>query len=215
MLSRCIVCKRSTSDDEETEVLLCDACDAEAHLSCVGVKQVPNDAWYCDTCRARRKERDADVDEVKRRGYLEEALVADAVQQELKEAGTDSQQDEAFMQKDLLNFGDFNFRFCPNVLCAYCNLSERDLCSPFVIGQTPSEAAAYSELMKSAATEWQAIGPGDADQSGPQTPYFPLYCDSEIESVNGPIVHEFCAAMMEQARRQSLVRSLAGRHVGR
>jgi hypothetical protein len=188
-------------------VLLCDACDAEAHLSCVGIKHVPSDAWYCDACRARRNERDADADEVKRRGHLEEALVADAVRRELKESSIDDQHDEALMQKDPLDFGDFQFRFCPDVLCAYCNLSERDLCSPFVIGQTPSEAAASSELMKSSATESHAEKSGDTDQSGPQTPYFPLYCDSGIESVNGPIVHEFCAAMMEQARRQSLVSS--------
>ena len=34
-------------------VLLCDGCDNEAHLACVGLSHVPEGEWFCSSCRGR------------------------------------------------------------------------------------------------------------------------------------------------------------------
>ena len=41
--------------DEEgkQEVLLCDSCNAEAHIGCLGLEEVPKDDWLCQTCEER------------------------------------------------------------------------------------------------------------------------------------------------------------------
>jgi hypothetical protein len=48
-----VLCSNS---DESTDaqppavVLLCEGCDAEAHLSCLGLRRVPKKDWYCSAC---------------------------------------------------------------------------------------------------------------------------------------------------------------------
>ena len=34
-------------------VLLCDGCENEAHLACVGLSHVPEGKWFCSSCRGR------------------------------------------------------------------------------------------------------------------------------------------------------------------
>ena len=46
----CMVCGL-TSDP--FIILLCDGCDNEAHLSCVGLSHVPDGQWFCPSCRPR------------------------------------------------------------------------------------------------------------------------------------------------------------------
>ena len=46
----CMVCGL-TSDP--FIVLLCDGCDNEAHLACVGLSHVPDGDWFCSSCRPR------------------------------------------------------------------------------------------------------------------------------------------------------------------
>ena len=46
----CMVCGL-TSDP--FIVLLCDGCDNEAHLACVGLSHVPEGEWFCSSCRGR------------------------------------------------------------------------------------------------------------------------------------------------------------------
>lgn len=59
---RCYVCKGSTFEDDcpkpEDCVLLCDGCNAEAHLRCVSLGAVPSGDWYCESCSARIAARD-------------------------------------------------------------------------------------------------------------------------------------------------------------
>ena len=52
----CMVC--GLSSDPVTElVLLCDGCDKEAHLACVGLTQVPTGDWFCSSCRGHGRPR--------------------------------------------------------------------------------------------------------------------------------------------------------------
>ena len=45
----CMVC--GLSSDPVTElILLCDGCDNEAHMACVGLAQVPTGDWFCASC---------------------------------------------------------------------------------------------------------------------------------------------------------------------
>ena len=46
----CMVCGL-TSDP--FIVLLCDGCENEAHLACVGLSHVPDGEWFCSSCRPR------------------------------------------------------------------------------------------------------------------------------------------------------------------
>ena len=46
----CMVCGL-TSDP--FIVLLCDGCENEAHLACVGLRHVPDGDWFCSSCRPR------------------------------------------------------------------------------------------------------------------------------------------------------------------
>jgi hypothetical protein len=52
---RCLVCKESTyeEDCDGKQVLLCDGCNAEVHIPCVGFTSVPKGSWYCDHCKER------------------------------------------------------------------------------------------------------------------------------------------------------------------
>lgn len=40
----CFVCLKGGS------LILCDGCPNACHLSCAGLKEVPEDAWYCKEC---------------------------------------------------------------------------------------------------------------------------------------------------------------------
>ena len=195
---RCIHCRGSTFEDnvaEDDEVLLCDGCNAEAHLSCLTIDKVPTREWYCDPCadriasRVEGDETSLDIDS-HRRTDLEAAL----------------QEESALLQRDGLP----NPR--PLETCAYCGGSELDLCSPLVYGQSREE---FDEHMKN------FIGTLDLDQStsesqiqaAPAIPFFPLVMDPKSSKmvlsskkhsalVSCPVVHEICALKMCQARMQ-------------
>ncbi len=34
-------------------MLLCDSCNAEAHIGCLGLDEVPKEDWLCTACRGR------------------------------------------------------------------------------------------------------------------------------------------------------------------
>lgn len=52
---RCLVCKESTfeEDCDGKQVLLCDGCNAEVHIPCIGLTSVPKGSWFCDHCKER------------------------------------------------------------------------------------------------------------------------------------------------------------------
>ena len=43
----CRVCQRI---DDAASMLLCDGCESEWHMACVGLAEVPTDAWFCRGC---------------------------------------------------------------------------------------------------------------------------------------------------------------------
>ncbi|CAM9175781.1 unnamed protein product [Discosporangium mesarthrocarpum] len=47
----CMVCERN---DYQTEMVLCDSCDAEYHIFCLKppLKYVPHGDWFCPSCSA-------------------------------------------------------------------------------------------------------------------------------------------------------------------
>ena len=48
----CMVCGLSS---DVHLILLCDGCNNEAHMACVGLSQVPAGDWFCSTCRPPSK----------------------------------------------------------------------------------------------------------------------------------------------------------------
>jgi hypothetical protein len=47
----CRVCFSGSSTDQDL-ILLCDGCDCPVHQFCYGVKEIPDDDWFCDVCAA-------------------------------------------------------------------------------------------------------------------------------------------------------------------
>ena len=44
----CYICR---NEGEDSEMLVCDNCDyITAHLSCLRMRIVPTDAWFCEQC---------------------------------------------------------------------------------------------------------------------------------------------------------------------
>ena len=70
LAGRCIICNMLTNDSEEDDeeveeasakdeanrIMLCDGCNSEAHMSCLGLTDVPKGNWFCLTCETRRNE---------------------------------------------------------------------------------------------------------------------------------------------------------------
>jgi hypothetical protein len=185
------------------------------------------------------------------RSFVEAALMHEVVERELERAKEDADRNEG-LEQDLdddgnvtapsftpekrrridqlastseeivLTFGNYTFRTCPTQLCEYCSMSEADICSPLVIGQTWEEYVAHER----AHTSLVAKGFIKQSKRGQQTcvklklnghqiaapqppyPFFPLVgvnFDDE-HKLTGPIVHELCALNMTHARMSRKVR---------
>ena len=51
-----VVCSICGSGGHEGSLLLCDGCEAgAAHVACVGLDHVPEEAWYCGVCMSERR----------------------------------------------------------------------------------------------------------------------------------------------------------------
>ncbi|GAB5032928.1 phf isoform b [Nannochloropsis oceanica] len=50
-------CQACGGVEEPHRILLCDGCDGEWHLACVGLKRVPRKDWYCRECAKEMKRR--------------------------------------------------------------------------------------------------------------------------------------------------------------
>jgi PHD-finger len=208
---RCSVCMGSTFEDdlpEGDEVILCDGCNAEAHIRCLNMSSVPSSEWHCSACAERMAAREARVKhsfgdvESHRSREAEDALVIQALDRKVCQMPPDDNE----------------------LSCAYCGLSEYDVCSPMVVGQSRVEHDSYVMMCKPATAD--GIIPGKKDTKVKfivngefietptlEVPYFP-YVNSEHgrqileeaaqedERTKGqsPIVHEMCALQMFQAR---------------
>jgi uncharacterized Zn finger protein (UPF0148 family) len=58
--ARCGVCHR---DDDEAQLLLCDGCDQALHTYCVGLAEVPEGDFFCESCQRDRDAEDEEEDE--------------------------------------------------------------------------------------------------------------------------------------------------------
>ena len=62
----CHVCGEGASDrwGEDDEIVFCDGCDVQVHLSCYGLKRVPKGKWLCQGCADGVAPGDANAGEV-------------------------------------------------------------------------------------------------------------------------------------------------------
>lgn len=213
---RCSVCMGSTFEDdlpEGDEVILCDGCNAEAHIRCLNMTSVPSSEWHCSTCAERMAAREARVKhsfgdvESHRNRETEETLVIQALDRKVCQLPPEDNE----------------------LSCAYCGLSEMDVCSPLVVGQSRIEHDSYVMMSKPAVangiipgkrdTQVKFIVDGEYVERPPlEVPYFPFVnsqhgrqlleeaAAAQDESGDGlskgqsPIVHQTCALQMFQAR---------------
>ena len=124
---------------EGDDIILCDGCNAEAHLRCLNMTAVPSSEWHCSVCAERLAVREAragqgcvlkDVDTYRDK-EMEEELINRALDQKADEAN-------GFFFPE--NYSDEK--------CAYCGLGELDVCSPFVVGQCRTEHEAHLALCR-------------------------------------------------------------------
>ena len=58
-MATCSKCHKKEQPNDTDEMLLCDGCDLEIHVSCAGLTAVPKGDWLCEKCHqvldARRK----------------------------------------------------------------------------------------------------------------------------------------------------------------
>jgi hypothetical protein len=50
----CFHCGLETTEDDFGSTILCDGCDGEYHLTCVGLTSLPRITWTCSRCREER-----------------------------------------------------------------------------------------------------------------------------------------------------------------
>lgn len=104
-------------------------------------------------------------------------------------------------------------------MCSYCGLTELQLCSPMVYGQSRQEFQAHMKYSTQAVVN-DIIPDQEAtivkfsllkqEQKAPEPPlpYFPLFNEKNSKKLRGgrhlvsPIVHEICAYRMFAARVQ-------------
>lgn len=213
---RCVICKGSTYEEDigpDVEVILCDGCDAEVHLHCLNLTQVPSQAWHCPTCTERLAIRESKTDHSL--GNLEEFRSKD-VEDELINRLVDlktSFVDDSDVHIQTKNCGR-------EKICMYCGMMELDLCSPFVVGQSREEHEMYvkrfqypeaSDVFASNSSCTVKFFIDGFVQEPPKliAPYFPLLSSDDGKKLAQEIsatrkepveVHEICALNMFQAR---------------
>eukprot|EP01042_Synura_sphagnicola_P000235 gene235-242_t len=229
---RCIVCKCSTYEEDgdvadggkegggggngnTTAVVLCDGCNAEAHLACLGLTKVPSAEWYCPSCTDRLNTR------MKSKGGAVEGSFGDLRQYrhvDLESALIERVKD-ARVAGDTLTTSD-------GELCEYCGMTELELCSPLVVGQSRAEFEQHVHQTKTIVIHnyYSHLEGKDKDVTvsfalesrlhpTPQLkiPHFPILGEPltqvllkygrESDSISVcPIVHQLCALTISEAR---------------
>eukprot|EP00981_Chlorochromonas_danica_P010092 scaffold3044_cov176-Ochromonas_danica.AAC.10 len=116
-------------------VILCDGCNAEVHLRCLHLTEVPAEEWYCQTCSERNAKREElrdpllDPPDAVRQKAAEEALLNQCA--EAKAEGLNP-----FLPSEDSGEGD-------DLKCQYCGFNEKELCSILVLGQSRAEHDAF------------------------------------------------------------------------
>lgn len=165
-------------------------------MECAGLSSAPKKGFYCEPCSLLAEDvikfdienyRDLDVEHQLQERVLENKLASEDHDNDADDNNLPATP-EMKVQKVTANEPK-------GQLCAYCQLSELEVCSPFVIGQSREEHDAYIAMQST---------------SNPDVPYFPLAdgTDSGAKIINEyknlgrklVIVHELCALNMFQAR---------------
>jgi hypothetical protein len=215
---RCTVCMGSTYEEDcedGDDIILCDGCNAEAHLKCLNMTAVPNTEWHCILCQDRLVAREA------RTGQHFGVKNLDGHR--------DREQEEDLVNKALDRRGEMaqglgvNYSDDSDDTCAYCSLSESELCSPMVVGQCRREHEAALSLSKPTVADNYYPGRtgtgvkfmiyGELSLPPPPgVPYFPLVesehgqrlltqaSDDSEERRQSMVVHQICALQMYEAR---------------
>eukprot|EP01033_Poteriospumella_lacustris_P001523 gene1523-1100_t len=225
---RCLVCNTTTYEEEDEDdgaggagggggggsgggsanpVILCDGCNAEAHLQCLGLPAVPTDAWYCSVCvdrQARRERVSTTVEHVDqwRDKDEEDRLLNEYVNSKIPELARPAHE-------------------YATTQCAYCGMSEFEVCSPFVLGQSRAEHDDWVASMSRTPVAAQFLFPQSNCNvnflhSGvaltlPKVscPHFPLESSAAGKKLaelyeafhrKPVVVHQICALHMFQAR---------------
>ena len=197
------MCSTYEEDCEEgDDIILCDGCNAEAHLRCLNLTTVPSTEWHCTVCTDRIAVREARGGQ----GYL--SLLKDV------ESHRDKEQEEELVNRALDQKADeaqgMFLTDHSEDKCTYCGLGELDICSPLVVGQCRSEHEAHLSLCKPTVADYffpdkvsttvrfsihgEIITPPPLGM-----PYFPL-----LESANGQRLLEQAAEESEE-RRQAMI----------
>jgi len=203
---RCVMCRGSTLsiDVDPEKVLCCETCDADVHLSCLGLTENPKGEWNCDSCKAKMSNKSAeasstfhDIDRYRDR-EVEEQLYNRYTDYLAAKGGATGININVQREERIMNENK----------CQYCNFSELQLNSPFVIGMNRHEHREYMAKFKHAAVDDEDSGGGQLEM-----PYFPFVASpngkSLLESyeqidkglkIEPLIVHQICALNMFKAR---------------
>jgi len=100
--------------------------------------------------------------------------------------------------------------------CDYCGYAGLALCSPLVKGQTRAEALAHIEMFQKMEAWYTPSQDGEQrlvqvflKEDGKRKPavlpmpFWPSYDSEFCEDLPGPVVHEYCACLMAEARAAS------------
>eukprot|EP00605_Chrysophyceae_sp_TOSAG23-4_P000427 GSChrysophyteH1.ASY1.ANO1.484.1 assembled CDS len=201
---RCVVCKSSTfpedqqnnSDDEDdspkkrkNEVILCDACNSEAHLRCLGLNSVPSGDFFCDDCKMRKAghTHNPDLDITGIRQLRDATMEEDLVNRKIDKVA--ASEGHSVLTKDELRPELDTSR----LECIYCGTTETHICSPMVVSQPRLEHDWHLKPLRQTA------------------PYFPYYTsedgDDMLElhrthhkSIGTLAAHQMCALELFRAR---------------
>ena len=132
--------------DEGDDIILCDGCNAEAHLRCLHMTAVPSTEWHCSVCADRIALREA------RLGQGCQSLLKDL------ESHRDKEQEEELLNRALDQKADeaqgIFFTDHSEDKCSYCGLGELSVCSPLVVGQCRTEHEAHLSLCKPTVADY-------------------------------------------------------------
>jgi hypothetical protein len=219
----CMICKGSTYEDdlnEDDDVMLCDGCNGEAHMKCLGLTEIPDSDWHCSYC----------LNKLQNQTNSEEK--DDATFNDLSEYHSVEIEDDLFQKniKRKEESADLQ-RSVTEIECAYCGYYDDEICSPMVIGQSREEFESSSGLSKTGLTippnGHNLLGNASNNVQSKQpivvrlmleglevgrpkfnVPYFPLadttngakLLHSNSTILKSPVVHECCALEMFQHR---------------
>ena len=129
------------------EVILCDGCNAESHLRCLGLNNVPAGDYYCKECSLRYQARptsdDLPVDDLDQ--YRDNKIEEEFHNRKIDRLAAQEGHTVLTVDTPLSPEIDTN-----TLECMYCRMSETELCSPMVFSQSRIEHEEHVKASKNA-----------------------------------------------------------------